>query len=190
MPLPAEFKSLTDYDTKARPTLHYILKYDTVEDLILQRIIDNIIENITIDVVEYKVAKDENKYYILLKFNTPITVPNLVKTLKRSFGDDELDKFTYSKVSSMKRGDTEISKDLTSIQSQSYLNTEKRKATVSKELLAWNRKKSNWMKQKKKSYVDHALDCELVGVNMPESMDMFLEKMEKTFLEDNPKPEK
>jgi len=106
-----EFKSFEDYNPKDRPTLHYVFTYP-VCGLPLQSFIDNIIENMPADILEWKIAVQHNFYYIILKFHIGLTVPHLKRAFLKTVGSENIDKLQYLKISSVKKANSLLDDDL------------------------------------------------------------------------------
>ena len=184
-----EFKSFEDYNPKDRPTLHYVFTYPEC-GISCSEMIDIIIEHMPTDILEWKVAIQHEFYYIIVKFHLGITVPFIKRGLIKAFGSENIDKFQYCKISSVKKADTLIDILSESIQSDSYLQTERRSCS-SRALFDWSRERAQFLKHKEKLYTQTKTLFNQVNVDITsgQTLEGFLKHCEELFDRENPKPE-
>ena len=184
-----EFKTLEEYNSNDRATLTYVL-ICPYNDVPIKDFIDSVLEHMPIDVVEWRIAIQDEFYYIILKFKFGVIVPFIKFALVKSFGEERTQQFQYCKISSVKKASKMIEENSKSITSDTYLTTEKRKCS-SKELFDWAREKSLHLKRVAKDWKrnkDMFENTHNISWNDGETLESYLIRSEEKYIKECPRP--
>jgi len=180
----AKYYSFDDYNQNTKQALHYIIKYEH-DDEELEDFRELLLDCLPSPTTEWKFILDDCYIYALLKFEYALITPLIRYAIVKSFGEEEIERFKYSKISGMRKADKLFDDELEEIHSETFCLTEKRRVS-SVELFNYNREKALFLKGKEKVYMNN----QLKNIGNTKSLDEFLEDCLKTFEEGNPPPKK